>query len=124
MMGSTGDPDVSQGPAVAATVFSAVIVYIVRFLLTVRTPHNPLFRDGRLGTGDIRLVGGYDANEARAGFPRSLRFPGLPTHAREPTGSDYSVVTINRTSRKIQAVITSINVLPVRVPETVMAARG
>ncbi|KAG0650882.1 Uncharacterized protein D0Z07_2583 [Hyphodiscus hymeniophilus] len=29
LMGSTDDPQVSQGPAVAATVFSAVIVYVV-----------------------------------------------------------------------------------------------
>jgi ribonuclease kappa len=29
LMGSTDDPPVSQGPAVAATVFSAVIVYVV-----------------------------------------------------------------------------------------------
>jgi ribonuclease kappa len=32
LMGSTEDPPVNQGPAVAATVFSAVIVYAVRSL--------------------------------------------------------------------------------------------
>lgn len=43
MMGSTDDPPVSQGPAVAATVFSAVIVYAVRLphFLSPDPPESP-----------------------------------------------------------------------------------
>ena len=46
MMGSTDDPPVDQGPAVAATVFSAVIVYAVRLRPTTLPlqPQEPQIR--------------------------------------------------------------------------------
>jgi len=84
MMGSTDDP--KDGPAVAATVFSAVIVYVVRFFqsnlngLPVASIYSRL-------SASIRLIlhchCGRRANEASSiGLPCRLRFPSLPSLPR------------------------------------------
>jgi hypothetical protein len=84
MMGSTDDP--KDGPAVAATVFSAVIVYVVRFFQSHLNGLPVAFIYSRL-SASIRLIlhchCGRHANETSSiGLPRRLRFPSLPSLPR------------------------------------------
>lgn len=87
MMGSTDDP--KDGPAVAATVFSAVIVYVVRFFSIPSQwlpsgihifPPEPIHP---YSDSFFHWHCGRRANETSStGLPRRLRFPSLPSLPR------------------------------------------
>lgn len=70
MVGTTKDPE--NGPAVAGSVFAAVIVYVVRLLPSLRI-HHPSWGSKR------NLAPGADTGNVSTGLPRFLRLPGIFT---------------------------------------------
>jgi hypothetical protein len=94
-----GEDDPEDGPAVAATVFTAVIIYAVRFAHPTPTPTpNPRIPEySRMAEDQMDTRTTTLLTLALLGLPHLLRLPGPVAPTREPERRDRTIERAWRT---------------------------